>query len=205
MNMRAGDRFLFFAAVFIVTSCVTINIYFPAAAVEKAADRIVDEVWGDENMTPENGEETIEDGQTQGSLDTAVRFAIALIGPGAADAAEADIDITTPAIRALRKSMQDRADSIKPYLDSSNVGLTNDGFLTVITGEGLNLKQKAQLTRLIDAENKDRSELYVEITKANNFTPDRVEDVKKIFADSWIRKARSGWWVQGSDGEWKKK
>ncbi len=27
------------------TGCVTINIYFPAAAAEKAADRIIDEVW----------------------------------------------------------------------------------------------------------------------------------------------------------------
>ncbi|HSL68709.1 MAG TPA: hypothetical protein VK864_00640 [Longimicrobiales bacterium] len=26
-------------------SCVTINIYFPAAAAEKAADKIIDEVW----------------------------------------------------------------------------------------------------------------------------------------------------------------
>ncbi|MBI2311209.1 MAG: hypothetical protein HYU77_01730 [Betaproteobacteria bacterium] len=25
--------------------CVTINIYFPAAAAEKAADRIIEEVW----------------------------------------------------------------------------------------------------------------------------------------------------------------
>lgn len=28
-----------------LTGCVTINIYFPAAAAEKAADRIIDEVW----------------------------------------------------------------------------------------------------------------------------------------------------------------
>ena len=27
------------------SACVTINIYFPAAAAEKAADRIIDEVW----------------------------------------------------------------------------------------------------------------------------------------------------------------
>ncbi|NLF53004.1 MAG: hypothetical protein GX576_01115 [Thauera phenolivorans] len=27
------------------TACVTINIYFPAAAAEKAADRIIEEVW----------------------------------------------------------------------------------------------------------------------------------------------------------------
>ena len=28
-----------------MTGCVTINIYFPAAAAEKAADKIIDEVW----------------------------------------------------------------------------------------------------------------------------------------------------------------
>lgn len=29
----------------ILSACVTINIYFPAAAAEKAADKIIDEVW----------------------------------------------------------------------------------------------------------------------------------------------------------------
>jgi len=29
----------------VASACVTINIYFPAAAAEKAADRIIDEVW----------------------------------------------------------------------------------------------------------------------------------------------------------------
>ena len=28
-----------------VVACVTVNIYFPAAAAEKAADKIIDEVW----------------------------------------------------------------------------------------------------------------------------------------------------------------
>lgn len=28
-----------------VSACVTINIYFPAAAAEKAADKIIEEVW----------------------------------------------------------------------------------------------------------------------------------------------------------------
>ena len=28
-----------------LSGCVTINIYFPAAAAEKAADKIIDEVW----------------------------------------------------------------------------------------------------------------------------------------------------------------
>lgn len=29
----------------LLASCVTINIYFPAAAAEKAADKIIDDVW----------------------------------------------------------------------------------------------------------------------------------------------------------------
>lgn len=33
------------AAVLAGPGCVTINIYFPAAAAEKAADRIIDQVW----------------------------------------------------------------------------------------------------------------------------------------------------------------
>ncbi len=29
----------------VMAGCVTINIYFPAAAAEKAADKIIDDIW----------------------------------------------------------------------------------------------------------------------------------------------------------------
>jgi uncharacterized protein len=32
-------------ASLLAAGCVTINIYFPASAAEKAADTIIDEVW----------------------------------------------------------------------------------------------------------------------------------------------------------------
>ena len=35
-----------FLTVFFYSACVTVNIYFPAAAVERAADQIVKETWG---------------------------------------------------------------------------------------------------------------------------------------------------------------
>ena len=38
-------RSVIIALCFSAAGCVTINIYFPAAAAEKAADRIIDEVW----------------------------------------------------------------------------------------------------------------------------------------------------------------
>lgn len=29
----------------LTAGCVTINVYFPAAAAEKAADRLIDDIW----------------------------------------------------------------------------------------------------------------------------------------------------------------
>jgi hypothetical protein len=40
--LRTG---LLMAAAIELTACVTINIYFPAAAAEKAADKVIDEIW----------------------------------------------------------------------------------------------------------------------------------------------------------------
>lgn len=40
--LRAGSLVL---AISCLSACVTINIYFPAAAAEKAADKVIDEIW----------------------------------------------------------------------------------------------------------------------------------------------------------------
>lgn len=197
--MRAALYSLFFFA----TSCITINIYFPAAAVEKAADRIVEEVWGEQGDKPEKGNQE-KQGEQQSLLDS-MKLVLSLAGPGDAFAQKADINVTTPAIRALKSSIQQRAASIKPYMDSGNVGISNAGLLVIRDSTGLNLKSKAALTRLIDAENRDRNALYKEIAKANNFSPDRVDDIRKIFAGSWIKQAKQGWWVQDPQGNWKQK
>jgi hypothetical protein len=42
--MRASTGIAVFGCA-LLHGCVTINIYFPAAAAEKAADKIIDEVW----------------------------------------------------------------------------------------------------------------------------------------------------------------
>ena len=38
-------KLLLLSFVLALSACVTINIYFPASAAEKAADKIIDEVW----------------------------------------------------------------------------------------------------------------------------------------------------------------
>ena len=43
--MRSLTTIVLLAGSLLLEGCVTINIYFPAAAAEKAADKIIDEVW----------------------------------------------------------------------------------------------------------------------------------------------------------------
>lgn len=194
---------------FFVTSCITINIYFPAAAVEKAADRIVEEVWGEKNrqklQEQQKQDEQKPPTEPQSMIEGSIKIASLLFAPASAYAQEADINVTTPAIRALKESIQTRSVSIKPYMDSGNAGISSDGLLSVRNTSGLNLKDKAALTRLIEAENRDREALYAEIAKANNFPPDKIADIKQIFAGSWMKNARQGWWIQDMDGKWRQK
>jgi len=69
----------------------------------------------------------------------------------------------------------------------------------------LSLKERAEVQQLVEAENRDRDALYAEIAKANNFSNDAIPKIKSIFAKSWIDQARSGWWIQDAQGNWKKK
>ncbi|MCE9634058.1 MAG: hypothetical protein K8Q92_07735 [Methylophilales bacterium] len=55
------QRFMvLFAALGVLSlpACVTINVYFPAAAAEKAADKIIDEVWRLKNGQEKSTEPT---------------------------------------------------------------------------------------------------------------------------------------------------
>jgi uncharacterized protein YdbL (DUF1318 family) len=185
--------------LFVIHSCVTINIYFPAAAVEKAADRIVEEVWGEEGVQPAKPQG---DNNPESFLRQLMDYVFYAVGPEEAFAQDADINVTTPAIRAMKESIKARAEFLKPYLDNGNAGLSNDGLLVVRSSDGLSLKSKAVLTRLIKAENSDRNTLYSEIARANNYTPERVKDIAEIFAGSWIKQARKGWLVQSPGGKW---
>jgi uncharacterized protein len=191
-------RKISFPLIFLLSACVTVNIYFPAAAVERAADQIVKETWG-------GPEEPVKKEEPRSSLMRPITVARLFVFVGEASAQEADINVSNPAIRALKDSIKNRSSSIKPFMDRGNVGITRDGLLTVRTTEGLNLKERAEVQQLIDAENRDREALYLEIAKANNIAQESVPKIRMIFAKSWIEQAQPGWWIQDPQGNWKKK
>jgi uncharacterized protein YdbL (DUF1318 family) len=191
-------RGLFLLTVAAAVSCVTINIYFPAEQVRGAADRIVDEVWGERATDSQPAQPAAPPVKPPAQPGSYFR----LLGPATAVAAQ-DINVSTPEIRALREAMKERSAQLFPYLDSGHVGIALDGTVKVRSTEGLGLKQRAEAQRLVDAENQDRQRLYQEIAKANGF-PEKSDEVQAIFAESWRDKAAKGWYLE-QNGGWKQK
>jgi len=185
-----------------LVSCVTINIYFPAAAAEKAADRIIEDVWGPETQ-PQQSPETEQ--QDQSSLILPKSLALTVLDwviPQAA-AAEPNININSPAITSIQAQMKARHDNLKAYYDNGAVGLTDDGLITVHDAKAISLKDRNKVNGLVADENKDRKALYAEIARANGH-PEWQDDIQQTFAKRWISNANKGWWYQ-QGGTWKQK
>ena len=119
-----------------LSACVTINVYFPAAAAEKAADKIIEDVWGadkssDSATKREDNKQTAvrEDAGAQRVLLAAAASVLDFIVSPAH--AQANLNVDTPAIRQLTQSMEARHAQLKKYYDSGSIGLTRDGLVQV--------------------------------------------------------------------------
>jgi len=192
--MKKTFKAISYIAVFLIIACVTVNIYFPAAEVQKAADKIVDDIRTKTEGSPATPAE--KPGPTS-SLD--------LIFGARPAYAEVNIDVSTPAIRGIKESIKSRYAQLKTFYDKGAIGENNKGLIEAKDTAGLNLQEKSLVNKLIDQENKDRAALYSEIAGANKLGSESVPQIKKIFANSWREKSQSGWWVQNDGGNWEKK
>ena len=187
------------ASTLALAACVTVNVYFPAAAAEKAADRIIEDIWGP-------GQAPKPEGNEQGSLREAAGgvliAALDFVIPAAE--AQADIDISSPAIRALTASMRARADELAPFFNAGAIGLTSDGLVEIRDPNAVALADRNRLRKLVSDENADRNSLYREIATANG-NPDWEADIRSTFAERWVAKARPGWYYKTAAGAWTRK
>jgi uncharacterized protein YdbL (DUF1318 family) len=197
--MTSKKRWLIGLLMVLLVSCVTVNIYFPAAAIQKAADQIVDDVRKAPEQKPEQKQEP---GPDKKSLLDRLRFVS--FGPAEAQAA-VDVNVSTPAIRGLKTALANRFPQLQPLYAKGGIGETNDGLIAVRDTTALSLKEKADVNRLVDEENRDRRALYAEIVRANNLAPAQIPDVQRLFANSWRDKSAAGWWIQQDGGQWVKK
>lgn len=114
-----------------------------------------------------------------------------------------NLEIDTPAINALKNSMQARHNQLAPHYDSGAIGLTSDGLIAVRDAKALPLKDRQGINAIVASENADRKKLYREIATANGH-PEWESSIQDSFAGRWIDKAQSGWFYQGAGG-WKQK
>lgn len=202
----------------LLVACVTINVYFPAAAAEKAADRIIDNVWGQEqpfnpSMQPNSPDPSQQPAtqQPQSSLETpfsthSFTFLLSsewLISTARA-AEEANLNISTPAIESLQTTMADRHKQLEPFYDNGAIGLTSDALITVRDLNSVPLKSRKDVKTWVEEENQDRLSLYREIAVANKH-PEWESNIRATFATRWIERAQAGWWYQNAKGAWQAK
>ena len=187
----------------VLAACVTINIYFPAAEAREAAEKIVDDILGEDAKKPAPVKDDqsmnfpqIEQGHGLSLLD--------LLVPPAEAAAQPQFDADTPLVRRLQASMKQRHQQLKEFYESGAIGFTQDALVGIRDLGSVPLKQRGQLQNLVEAENRERNQLYQEIARANGH-PEWENDVRVTFSRTWISNAAKGWWYQNSSGAWVQK
>ena len=194
----------------LLTACVTINVYFPAAEAKEAAREFVEKVIDEAdkvNMQDESRKDSSKDGGG-GMAMLQRRFDFdpwMLIGIGSAHAQSApDISIKTPAIQAIQSRMEARFNStLRAGFDSGALGFTSDGLISVRDAGKLELKDRVAMNAAVADDNRDRKAVYREVAVANGH-PEWESQIRDVFAKQWVDSARSGWWYQ-SGGGWKQK
>lgn len=192
--LKKTAQVLTFISLLSFVACVTVNIYFPAAKVERAAEDIVEDVYG---TNQENNDDQ-----------SALESFLALLTPQAAHAqvSKAEIDKkSNAAIRGLKQSIAADHKKLVPYYNSGNIGITKDGYLKIISKDGLNIKQTADLRRIVSQDNDTRDQLYSEVAASMNIPGSELAKVKAIFAQEWQGRAPSGWFIQNANGKWMRK
>ena len=185
-----------------VVACVTINVYFPEAAAVQAADRIIDKVRGPET---DGNTSFVPSGEQR---DVPVLLAIArgvtsfLISDANAQG-NVDFDKPSPEKQALENALASRFPTLRPYLNSGAIGLTDAGLLEFRDRNLVPLKDRNSVVQLVAAQNNDWNALYAEIAKLNGH-PEWQDSIRATFADRWVAKADKGWYYLES-GVWKQK
>jgi uncharacterized protein YdbL (DUF1318 family) len=196
----------------LLAACVTVNVYFPAAAAEQAADRIIDTVTSQpggakskdsEPKTPPNSQ--VAPRGDRSVLVAAAGALLNLVIPAAEAQASPNLDVSDPQIRAVTASMQQRFAQLKKYFDSGVIGLTVDGQVAIRDQNAIPLAERAVVARLVAEDNRDRATLYGQLARANKH-PEWEPDIRRTFARRWVeRGAQPGWYYQDAGGRWVQK
>ena len=127
-----------------------------------------------------------------------------LMGVAQIALAQADLRVDTPAIAALRASLRENHQQLRPLYASGAIGLTRDGNIGLRDANAIPLAERANVNALVAAANRDRAALYREIAQANK-KPEWEGEIRTTFAQRWIERAPAGWHYQNPSGAWVQK
>jgi uncharacterized protein YdbL (DUF1318 family) len=184
------------AALLFVGACVTVNVYFPAAEVEKTAEEIVSDVYSQDEKQP--GTEAKPENSS-----SLMRSLLALVTVAEAHAQTAT-SVSNATIRGLKQQIASNHSQLLPFYQGGNLGITNTGLLDIRSTDGLSVSQIGTLRRLVSADNQARSQLYREVAAALKVDASQVGRIQGIFAQEWQGQAGKGWWIQQGSA-WKRK
>lgn len=182
--------------------CVTINVYFPAAAAEQAATEFIEKVIGEEPERSGQGRHSAPTPRLLVQPPLPVTVLLLAVSPARA---QADINIRTPAVLAIQERMAERFQTqLRPHFDSGVLGLGRDGLIEIRDASALPLRERNALNQLVAEDNRDRAAVYREIAIANG-RPDWEAQIRETFARQWIESARPGWYFRDANGHWQQK
>lgn len=189
-----------------LVGCVTINVYFPEAAAQKAADQFIGSVLdGSGQKAPPTADKNAPAQDNPPPAHQPSAMLLDLLVPAAQAADVPNLRVQTPAVQAIHERMRTRFESLlKPLLDSGAVGFTRDGMVAVRDAAKVPLSERAQANATVADENRDRAALYREIANANNH-PEWEAQIRATFAQTWIEHAHAGWYYQDASGAWQRK
>ena len=129
----------------------------------------------------------------------------AALSAGAAVAQTAnEINISSPSVTTIKKSLADRFDLLRDHFETGAIGFTHDGMIALRDATMLAAGSRAAIDALINDDNQDRATLYREIARVNG-RPDWEANLRKTFAERWIHRAQPGWFYRESGGKWIRK
>lgn len=196
----------------LLAGCVTINVYFPAAAAQKAADKVISNIMGPADAEPATSAPASSaqppasaGGNGHAAAEPLAMRVLDAVIPAANAAEPANLDIQSPAIAAIEARMRSRFNStLKGLLDSGAVGFTHNGDVAIHDASKIALPARAQANQAVAAENADRAALYKQIGVANGH-PEWTQSMREAFAKRWISRAqKSGWYYKNAAGAWSK-
>jgi uncharacterized protein YdbL (DUF1318 family) len=186
-----------------LVGCVTINVYFPEAAAQKAADQFIGTVLDSASPAPATKSDQ-PSAPPKKSIQPSAMLLDLLI-PAAYAADTPNIRIQTATTEAIRDRMQARfRGTLAPLFNSGAIGFTQDGLVAVRDAAKVPLDQRAGVNATVADENRDRNALYREVANANNH-PEWEGQIRATFAKGWIERSPAGWYYQDSSGAWKQK